>query len=63
MFKLGLFSNKIVKIESKKVLSKVLNRGGSEILNLPRTYHGIVSRKILNKIFSRQQRIISNRKL
>jgi len=51
MFKLGLFSNKIVKTESKKVLAKVINRGGSEILNLPRIYHGIVSKKILNKIF------------
>lgn len=51
MFKLTLFSNKIVKTESKKVLAKVINRGGSEILNLPRIYHGIVSKKILNKIF------------
>lgn len=51
MFKLGLFSNKIVKTESKKVLSKVISKGGSEILNLPRVYHGIVSKKILNKIF------------
>ena len=51
MFKLGLFSNKIVKTESKKVVAKVINRGGSEILNLPRIYHGIVSKKILNKIF------------
>ena len=51
MFKLGSFSNKIVKAESKKVLAKVINKGGSEILNLPRIYHGIVSKKILNKIF------------
>ena len=51
MYKLGLISNKIVNTESKKVLAKVINRGGSEILNLPRIYHGIVSKKILNKIF------------
>jgi len=51
MFKLGLFSNKVVMIESEKILAKVLNTGGSDILNLPRVYHGIVSKKILNKIF------------
>ena len=51
MFKLGLVSNKIVKTESKKVLIKVMNRGGSEMFNLPRIYHGIVSKKILTKIF------------
>lgn len=51
MFKVGLFTNKIVKIESKRVLRKVLNTGGSDILNLPRVYHGIVSNKVLNKIF------------
>jgi len=51
MFKLGQVSNKIVKTESKKILIKVMNRGGSEMLNLPRIYHGIVSKKILNKIF------------
>ena len=51
MFKLGLFSNKIKKIESKKVLAKVINRGGSKILNLPRIYHGIVSKELLDKIY------------
>lgn len=50
-FKLGLGSNKIIRIEAKDSLRRVINLGGSEILNLPRIYHGIVNKQILNKIF------------
>jgi len=51
MFKSGLLSNKIESINSSHILRKVICSGGSEIYNLPRIYHGIVSRKILDKIF------------
>lgn len=50
-FNVGQFTNKTEKIEIKKILNKVLKKGGSEILNLPRLYHGIVSKELLDKIY------------
>ena len=50
-FKVGQFTNKIEKIQTKNILNRVLKKGGSEILNLPRIYHGIVSKELLDKIY------------
>lgn len=45
------FDSKRKKINAKKELDKVLKLGGSDILNLPRVYHGIIRRDILEKVF------------
>jgi hypothetical protein len=45
------FNLKRRKIDIKKELKNVLNQGGVHILNLPRVYHGIMKRRILEKIY------------
>jgi hypothetical protein len=45
------FNFKIIKFNVEDELYKVLNKGGVEILKLPRVYHGIVKRNILEKIY------------
>lgn len=47
------FNYKINKIEGQQMLNKALSFGGTSILGLPVLYHGIVSRKILNKIYTK----------
>lgn len=46
------YSGKIKDIDTKKLLKNVLSIGGSEILDLPRVYHGIVKKSVLNKIYN-----------
>jgi glycosyltransferase involved in cell wall biosynthesis len=41
---------KVFKINTKKIFEKYLKMGMQEMLMLPRLYHGIISRKILNEI-------------
>ncbi len=43
-------SSVVKKVCSKKELQKVLRLGGAKMLNLPRLYHGIVSRAVLEKV-------------
>ena len=45
------FKLKKTSIDVKKELEDVLNFGGVKILNLPRIYHGIIRRDILENIF------------
>lgn len=45
------FKYKRTRINVKKELENVLNLGGVKILNLPRIYHGIIRRDILEKIY------------
>jgi hypothetical protein len=47
------FNFKRTKIDVKKELEKVMLTGGTEILNLPRIYHGILKRTVLEKIFDK----------
>jgi glycosyltransferase involved in cell wall biosynthesis len=43
-------SNKLEKLNSENELNLVLNNGASGVMRLPRFYHGIVKRDVLNKI-------------
>lgn len=45
------FNYKKTRINVNKELENVLNLGGVKILNLPRIYHGIIRRDILEKIY------------
>lgn len=45
------FKYKRTRINVNKELENVLNFGGVEMLNLPRIYHGIIRRDILEKIY------------
>ena len=45
------FNYKRTRINVNKELENVLNFGGVDILNLPRIYHGIIRRDILEKIY------------
>lgn len=38
-------------VNAKSVLEKVIELGGTDIINLPRVYHAIVKRSVLNKIY------------
>lgn len=44
---------KIVSIDPIKELKKVLNSGGTRYADLPRLYHGIVNRKVLDAIYEK----------
>lgn len=46
-----LHTSKITVLSGKDELGKVLQLGGTDILQLPRVYHGIVSRSILESIY------------
>lgn len=46
------FSNTIKNIDSRKELMKCLNKGGGSLELMPRLYHGIVSRKSLDKLYT-----------
>lgn len=46
-------TGEIVKETPKKLLDKVLKLGGTDIINLPRVYHGIVKLSVLKKIYER----------
>lgn len=45
------FNFKRIKIDVNKELAQVLKRGGVDILNLPRVYHGIIKREFLEIIY------------
>ena len=51
MYSVNDFKLKKTSIDIKKELEDVLNFGGVKILNLPRIYHGIIRRDILEKIY------------
>lgn len=50
-FRIEKFSFERKKIDVKNELQKVITIGGTEMLNLPRIYHGIFKRTILDKIY------------
>ena len=50
-FSVGQFTKNIEKIDVKKTLNSVIKKGGSDIFYLPRIYHGIVSKELLDKIY------------
>ena len=45
------FSGIVRKVKTMPILQKVIKLGGTKMINLPRVYHGIVKRSILEKIF------------
>ena len=51
LYSVNDFKLKKTSIDIKKELEDVLNFGGVKILNLPRIYHGIIRRDILEKIY------------
>lgn len=51
LFQFSNFNSNIKYIDSKLELLKVLNLGGTSLENLPRLYHGIVKKEILDKVF------------
>jgi glycosyltransferase involved in cell wall biosynthesis len=51
VFRLTHFSGRSKKIEVNSILERVLELGGTKILNLPRVYHGVIKKYILEQIF------------
>ncbi len=51
VYSVSKFKFKRIKVDVNNELAHVLNLGGVEILNLPRIYHGIIRRDILEKIY------------
>lgn len=45
------FTNKVKYLDPMKELDTCLKKGGSSLENMPRLYHGIVSRKCLDKLY------------
>ena len=45
------YTKKIEKIDAKSEFMAVLNIGGQDMLRMPKLYHGIISRKALDKVF------------
>lgn len=52
VFRIEKFNFKRTNIDVKNELDKVIIKGGTEMFNLPRIYHGIFKRTILEKIFN-----------
>lgn len=52
IFQLKHFTGKIKKIDANLVLVRVIKIGGTNILNLPRVYHGIIKKSVLEKILN-----------
>lgn len=48
-----IWENKITTIDCKKELNRTLSKGGSDLSMLPCLYHGIVSKKTLEKIYEK----------
>lgn len=48
IFKLTNFTGSSHKIDVNSELNKVIRLGGTQILNMPRVYHGVVKRSVLN---------------
>jgi len=46
------FSGKAKSVKTKKELVRCLRRGATSLGKLPKVYHGIVSREILNKVYN-----------
>lgn len=51
-FRLTHFSGRQQTINTISLLKKVVTLGGTKILNLPRVYHGIIKRNILEQIYN-----------
>jgi len=51
IFRVNRFSRRIINIDVKSELKKVITIGGIKILNLPRVYHGVVKRSVLDLVF------------
>ena len=51
ILKFHKFNYKITKYDTKKGLNNLLKKGGTDISLLPCLYHGIVSRKVLDRVF------------
>lgn len=47
------WENKIRTVNCEKELNKALSKGGSDLSMLPCVYHGIVSKKALNKVYAK----------
>lgn len=53
IFRIHKFNCKRTRIDVKKELEKVIKLGGTDILNLPRIYHGILKKTILDEIYNK----------
>jgi len=51
LLKMTPFSGKRKKVDVAKELNNVLKLGAAEILDLPRIYHGIIKRDVLEKVY------------
>ena len=51
-FRVESYSGSIKVINTSELPAKISRLGGTEILNLPRVYHGVVKKEILDKVFA-----------
>jgi hypothetical protein len=51
IFRVEKFNSKKTEIDVTNEMIKVISIGGTEMLNLPRTYHGIIKKAILEEIY------------
>lgn len=52
VFKIDKFNYSRKKIDVRNELDKIIGIGGTEMLNMPRIYHGIFKRSVLEKIYA-----------